>query len=78
LPKSLTVAAFVCSGSEANDLALRLARQHTHAQGVVALDWAYHGHAISLIEISPYKYKRKGGLGRPATTSDATAHAGYL
>jgi len=77
LPKSLTVAAFVCSGSEANDLALRLARQHTQAQGVVALDWAYHGHAISLIEISPYKYKRKGGLGRPSTTGEAALPDAY-
>nr|WP_298690436.1 aminotransferase class III-fold pyridoxal phosphate-dependent enzyme [uncultured Dongia sp.] len=71
LPKSLTVAAFVCSGSEANDLALRMARNHTQAQGVVALDWAYHGHATSLIEVSPYKYKRKGGKGRPASTGEA-------
>ncbi len=71
LPGSLTVAAFVCSGSEANDLALRMARNHTRAQGVVALDWAYHGHATSLIEISPYKYKRKGGKGRPAATGEA-------
>jgi len=77
LPSNLTVAAFVCSGSEANDLALRLARNHTQAQGVVALDWAYHGHAISLIEISPYKYKRKGGLGRPSSTGEAALPDAY-
>ena len=77
LPRSLTVAAFVCSGSEANDLALRLARQYTQSQGVVALDWAYHGHAISLIEISPYKYKRKGGLGRPSSTGEAALPDAY-
>ncbi len=71
LPKNLTVAGFVCSGSEANDLALRLARNFTQAKGVVALDWAYHGHLSSLIEISPYKYKRKGGKGRPETTGEA-------
>jgi 4-aminobutyrate aminotransferase-like enzyme/Ser/Thr protein kinase RdoA (MazF antagonist) len=77
LPPSLTVAAFVCSGSEANDLALRMARNHTEAQGVVALDWAYHGHATSLIEVSPYKYKRKGGKGRPATTGEAMLPDSY-
>lgn len=77
LPKNLTVAAFVCSGSEANDLALRMARNHTNAQGVVALDWAYHGHATSLIEVSPYKYKRKGGKGRPATTGEAMLPDAY-
>jgi 4-aminobutyrate aminotransferase-like enzyme len=43
----------------------------------VALDWAYHGHAISLIEISPYKYKRKGGLGRPSTTGEAALPDAY-
>ncbi|MBK8161240.1 MAG: aminotransferase class III-fold pyridoxal phosphate-dependent enzyme [Rhodospirillaceae bacterium] len=77
LPRNLTVAAFVCSGSEANDLALRMARNHTQAQGVVALDWAYHGHATSLIEVSPYKYKRKGGKGRPASTGEAMLPDAY-
>ena len=71
LPTPLTVAAFTCSGSEANDLALRMARRYTGAQGVVALDWAYHGHLTSLIEVSPYKYKRRGGSGRPPTTGEA-------
>jgi 4-aminobutyrate aminotransferase-like enzyme len=71
LPSHLTVAAFVCSGSEANDLALRMARAYTGRRGVVALDWAYHGHLSSLIEVSPYKYKRKGGAGRPAMTAEA-------
>jgi 4-aminobutyrate aminotransferase-like enzyme/Ser/Thr protein kinase RdoA (MazF antagonist) len=77
LPKNLTVAAFVCSGSEANDLALRMARAHTGRRGVVALDWAYHGHLSSLIEVSPYKYKRKGGQGRPATTAEAALPDAY-
>lgn len=77
LPAPLTVAAFVCSGSEANDLALRMARNYRQARGVVALDWAYHGHLTSLIEISPYKYKRKGGQGRPAATAEAALPDAY-
>ncbi|HEU4825881.1 MAG TPA: aminotransferase class III-fold pyridoxal phosphate-dependent enzyme, partial [Dongiaceae bacterium] len=68
LPAKLSVAAFCCTGSEANDLALRMARNHTRARDVIALDWAYHGHTQALIDISPYKYKRKGGKGRPGTT----------
>ncbi|HEY1385127.1 MAG TPA: aminotransferase class III-fold pyridoxal phosphate-dependent enzyme [Dongiaceae bacterium] len=68
LPAKLKVAAFCCTGSEANDLALRMARNHTKAKDVIALDWAYHGHTQALIDISPYKYKRKGGKGRPGTT----------
>ena len=68
LPGKLKVAAFTCTGSEANDLALRMARTVTGARDVIALDWAYHGHTQALIDISPYKYKRKGGKGRPETT----------
>ncbi|MGH6893361.1 MAG: aminotransferase class III-fold pyridoxal phosphate-dependent enzyme, partial [Dongiaceae bacterium] len=71
LPAKLKVAAFCCTGSEANDLALRMARNHTKAKDVIALDWAYHGHTQALIDISPYKYKRKGGEGRPGTTWEA-------
>lgn len=68
LPGKLKVAAFTCTGSEANDLALRMARTATVARDVITLDWAYHGHTQALIEVSPYKYKRKGGRGRPETT----------
>lgn len=56
----------VTSGSEANELALRIARTVTGRRGVVALDWGYHGHTSGLIEVSPYKFNRKGGAGKPA------------
>jgi 4-aminobutyrate aminotransferase-like enzyme/Ser/Thr protein kinase RdoA (MazF antagonist) len=65
LPPSLDTFFFVNSGSEANDLALRIARAATGRTSVVVLDWAYHGHTQALIEVSPYKYKRAGGSGRP-------------
>ncbi|MEP0548962.1 MAG: aminotransferase class III-fold pyridoxal phosphate-dependent enzyme [Rhodothermales bacterium] len=65
LPDPLSVCFFVNSGSEANDLALRLARTHTAAQGVVALDGAYHGHTAALIDVSPYKHDGPGGAGAP-------------
>ncbi len=77
LPPSLTVAALVCSGSEANDLALRMARHARGAMGTIALDGAYHGHSAALIDVSPYKYKRKGGSGRPATTGEAALPDAY-
>ena len=64
-PDPLSVCFFVCSGSEANELALRLARTATARRDVVVLDWAYHGNTGGLIEVSPYKFKRKGGRGRP-------------
>lgn len=64
-PDPLNVVFFVNSGSEANDLALRLARAHTKAKGMLVLDHAYHGHLSSIIEISPYKFSGRGGHGRP-------------
>ncbi len=56
----------VCSGSEANDLALRIARAATGgATHIAVLDGAYHGHVASLIDCSPYKFNNPGGQGRP-------------
>jgi 4-aminobutyrate aminotransferase-like enzyme/Ser/Thr protein kinase RdoA (MazF antagonist) len=65
LPEPLSVCFFVNSGSEANDLALRLARTHTGQEEVLVIDHAYHGNLSSLIEISPYKFKGRGGSGCP-------------
>ena len=68
VPDPLSVCFFVNSGSEANDLALRLAYAHTRARDVLVLDHAYHGHLVSLIDVSPYKFDGPGGLGPPPTT----------
>jgi len=62
-PAPLRVCFLVNSGSEANDLALRLARAHTGGRDVLVLEGAYHGNLSSLIEISPYKYAGPGGRG---------------
>mgnify|MGYP000134408280 CR=1 FL=1 len=66
LPEPLDVCFFVCSGTEANDLALRLARAHTESEQLIVLDHAYHGHSPSLVEISPYKCEGPGGKGLAA------------
>nr|KAG5707741.1 hypothetical protein BaRGS_003316 [Batillaria attramentaria] len=55
MPDKLNVVYFTNSGSEANDLALRLALHHTKNTEILTLDRAYHGHVISLINISRYK-----------------------
>lgn len=65
LPEPLSVCFFVCTGSEANDLALRLARTHTGQQDMICVDVAYHGHTQALIEVSPYKHEGPGGKLRP-------------
>src|SRR5262249_22167346 len=64
LPEPLRVCFFLNSGSEANELALRMARAHTKSEGVVVLDHAYHGHTSTLIDISPYKFSGPGGGGK--------------
>ena len=66
LPPPLSVAYLVCSGSEANELALRLARAHTGGDRLFVLDAAYHGNTSGLVDISPYKFNGKGGRGKPA------------
>lgn len=77
LPEGLTVASFACSGSEANSLALRMARNHTGRNEAIVLDWAYHGTTQELIDLSPYKYKRKGGKGRPEHVYEGTIPDSY-
>ena len=65
LPGSLSVCYFTASGSEANELALRLARAHTGERDLIVMDSAYHGHTTTLIDISPYKHAGPGGTGAP-------------
>jgi 4-aminobutyrate aminotransferase-like enzyme len=63
--ESLSVCFFVNSGSEANELAVRLARAYTKQRDMIVLEAAYHGNTNTLIDISPYKHSGPGGNGRP-------------
>ncbi|MFW9806135.1 MAG: aminotransferase class III-fold pyridoxal phosphate-dependent enzyme, partial [Candidatus Thorarchaeota archaeon] len=65
LPKKLCICFFVNSGSEANELALRLARTHTKQKDIIAIDGAYHGNTSELVNISSYKHDGPGGEGAP-------------
>ncbi len=65
MPDPLEVCFFVCSGSEANELALRMARTATGRTDVVVLDGAYHGNTSGMVDISPYKFDHAGGAGQP-------------
>ncbi|RDD96949.1 aspartate aminotransferase family protein [Paracoccus pantotrophus] len=53
MPESLGHVMFTCTGSEANDLALRVARSYTGRQGVIVTKLAYHGLTEAVAEISP-------------------------
>ncbi len=66
LPDPLQICFFVNSGSEANELALLLARVHTNQHDIIVLDNAYHGNTGELINISPYKHNGPGGKGAPS------------
>ena len=48
----LDTAMFACTGSEANELALRIARNYTGGTGIIVTDYAYHGNTKAIYEIS--------------------------
>lgn len=51
-PDDLDTAMFSCTGSEANELALRIARTCTGGTGIIVTDFAYHGNTKAIYEIS--------------------------
>jgi 4-aminobutyrate aminotransferase-like enzyme len=65
LPSSLSVCYFVNSGSEANELAIRMARAFTGERDLIVVDSGYHGNTSTLVEVSPYKFDGPGGSGAP-------------
>lgn len=65
LPGALKVCFFVNSGSEANELAIRLARAHTGRRTLIVLEHAYHGNTNTLLDISPYKQEGPGAHPTP-------------
>jgi len=77
LPEPLRVCYFVSSGSEANELALRLARAATGGSDVIVLEHAYHGHTSTLVDVSPYKFLGPGGGGRREFVHIAPLPDGY-
>jgi len=76
-PDPLSVCYFVCTGSEANELALRLARTFTGQQEIITVDGAYHGNTQALIDISPYKHDGPGGRGTPGGVAKVLMPDGY-
>lgn len=67
-PPKLSVVHFVNSGSEANELALRMAKAYTNQKDIIALEVGYHGNTGACIDISSYKFDGKGGSGAPEHT----------
>ncbi len=63
-PKQLSVCLLVNSGSEANELAFRLANNFTKSKQLIVVDQAYHGNTAACVAASPYKFNGPGGTGR--------------
>lgn len=49
---ALSTVLFVCTGTEANELALRIARHHSGARGILVSDFSYHGNSATLAGIT--------------------------
>ena len=49
---TLSMAMFCCTGSEANELALRIARDCSGGMGIIATAWAYHGNTAAVMQVS--------------------------
>lgn len=67
-PKELSVVHLVNSGSEANELALRMAQTFTGQRDMIAMEVGYHGNTTGCVSISSYKFDGKGGSGAPEHT----------
>ncbi len=68
LPPELKVLHFVNSGSEANELAIRMVKAVTGEHDIIASEVGYHGNSNMCIDISSYKFDGKGGKGAPEHT----------
>ncbi|MFH1475818.1 MAG: aspartate aminotransferase family protein, partial [Chloroflexota bacterium] len=58
MPAGLDTVMFVNSGSEANDLAWRLATTVTGGRGGIVTAWAYHGVTAAIADLSPEEWPR--------------------
>ena len=67
-PEELSVVHFVNSGSEANELALRMVRACTGERDMIAVEVGYHGNTSGCVDVSSYKFDGKSGTGAPEHT----------
>jgi 4-aminobutyrate aminotransferase-like enzyme len=63
MPPKLNVVFMVNSGSEANELAMRLAKVYTGQKDMIVSQVGYHGNTNACVEISSYKFDSRAGTG---------------
>ena len=68
VPKELSVVHYVNSGSEANELAIRMMKAHSGSNNIIVSQHGYHGNTNVCVDISSYKFDGKGGNGAPENT----------
>ncbi len=80
----LTQGIVVCTGSEANDIALRMAQAATGRTGIIATDATYHGNTMAVSQLSTRKPPIGGRwpnvrlVPAPRSGDDGTAFAGHV
>ncbi len=67
-PEELSVVHLVNSGSEANELAFRMAQTFSGQKDMIAVEVGYHGNTTGCVSVSSYKFDGKGGSGAPEHT----------
>ncbi|MDH5609698.1 MAG: aminotransferase class III-fold pyridoxal phosphate-dependent enzyme [Cyclobacteriaceae bacterium] len=65
-PEKLSKVFFVNSGSEASDLAIRMAQTYARREHLLVMEHGYHGNTRMGINISSYKFDGKAGTGAPS------------
>ena len=58
-PDPLSNILFTCTGTESNDLALRLTSTYTGGAGFIVTQYAYHGNSTAVNDLSPSSMKSK-------------------
>lgn len=74
-PSELSNLVLTCTGSEANDIALRIACMHSGGTGIVVTETAYHGNTSAVMAVSPSSYRK--GTPLPAHVRTIRAPSAY-
>jgi 4-aminobutyrate aminotransferase-like enzyme len=78
LPPGLDVCTFVCTGSEANDLAFQMARSFRGHSGALVSDYSYHGNTSLVSRLSTADYPVRGGTDFVRDVPAPDAYRGWL
>ena len=58
--ETLSMLILTCTGSEADDVAMRMAREHTGGMGIICTDQTYHGNTTAVDELATLFHQGQG------------------